>query len=89
MCTNKLPNVHKSCPFTSTLNLALTVSNFIEHSDVIGWTDDQLMQAILHMLKLNRLDLYVKLIKKNDFIVFFDTLLHNCTMVTEIAQCRE
>ena len=67
VCTNKIINVHnfikliENCPFTSTLNLAFTASNFIEHSDIIGWNDQQLMQAILTMLKTHPLDHHVKL----------------------------
>ena len=42
-------------PFTQMFNMALTIRNYIEYSNLIGWTDRQLMQVIF------KPDLHVKL----------------------------
>ena len=60
-CTNKSPNsaelakLLETCPFTETINLALTVKNYLEHIDKVGWTDRTLLQALLLLLKQYKL----------------------------------
>ena len=85
VCTNKTPSnsdlakLAKSCPFMNTMNLVLTIHNYLDHADVIGWKDCQLMQALLLMLKTNRPDLQTKLnVKKNNFFAFFKALIQTC-----------
>ena len=56
ICTSKLPvdtdykRLIEHCPYTKSFNLPLTIRNFIEHSDVVGWTSRLLVQALLLML---------------------------------------
>ena len=72
--TNKPPSnadlakLLELCPFTQTFNMALTVRNYLEYSDQVGWTEKQLMQAILLLLKQQKPNPHVKLnVKKGDF----------------------
>ena len=72
------------------MNLALTIHNYLDHADVIGWKDCQLMQALLLMLKTNRPDLHTKLnVKKNNFFAFFKALIQTCGQNSEISKCRD
>ena len=77
------------CPFTSTVNLALTIRNYIDHSDVAGWDEKQLMNAILLLLKQQKPDLHVRLnVKRADFFSFFKALVNVCHQTNEITKCR-
>ena len=77
------------CPFTSTVNLALTIRNYIEHSDTAGWDEKQLMTAILQLLKQQKPDLHVRLnVKRADFYSFFKALVNVCHQTNEITKCR-
>ena len=68
--------------------MALTIRNYIEYSDIVGWTEKQLMQAILLLLKQQKPDLHVKLnVKKGDFFIFFNALVTVCHQTNEIAKC--
>jgi len=96
VCTNKTPSTSdlaklaESCPFTNTLNLALTIQNYLDHADVVGWKDTQLMHALLLMLKTQRPDLHTKLnVKKSNFFAFFKALIQTCGQNAEIAKCRD
>ena len=72
VCTNKTPTtsdlakLKESCPFTGTLNLALTINNYLDHADSIGWSDSQLMLNLKLRLRgpnqmLRKLELSVSL----------------------------
>ena len=96
ICTNKAPNssdlakLAETCPFSNTLNLALTIGNYIEYSDSVGWSDKLLMQALLMMLKTHRSDLHTKLnVKRSNFFAFFQALILTCGQNAEIIQCRD
>ena len=69
--------------------MALTVRNYIEYADLVGWTDKQLMQAILLLHKQQNPDLHVKLnVKKGDFFVFFKALVPVATAFARSAENR-
>ena len=96
ICTNKAPSTSdlakltESCPFTNTLNLALTIRNYIEYSDSVGWSDKLLMQALIMMLKIHRPDLHTKLnVKRSSFFSFFQALILTCGQNAEITACRD
>ena len=77
------------CPFTSTVNLALTIRNYIDHSDGAGWDEKQLMTAILLLLKQQKPDLHVRLnVKRGDLYSFFKALVNVCHQTIEITKCR-
>jgi len=77
------------CPFTSTVNLALTIRNYIDHSDSAGWDEKQLMTAILLLLKQQKPDLHVRLnVKRADFYSFFKALVNVCHQTMEVSKCR-
>ena len=75
------------CPFTETMNLALTVKNYLEYSDKVGWNDKTLLRALLSLLKQHAKDLHMKLsIKKNDLFSFFKALTQVCTHTSEVTE---
>ena len=96
VCTNKAPimselvRLAEECPYTKSFNLALTIRNFIEHADLIGWSNKLLIQALLEMLKRYKPDLYSKLnVKRSQTQAFFQTLVLNCSQQAAITSCRD
>ena len=96
VCTNKAPmmsdlvRLAEECPYTKSFNLALTIRNFIEHADQVGWTNKLLIQALLEMLKGYKPDLYSKLnVKRSQIQAFFQTLVLNCSQQAAISSCRD
>ena len=96
ICTSKLPvdtdfkRLVEHCPYTKAFNLSLTIRNFIEHNDIVGWSSRNLVQALLLMLSKHRPDLYTKLnVKRTQHHQFFSALILNCSQPAEISQCRE
>ena len=78
------------CPFTETMNLALTVNYYLEYLDKVGWNDKTLLQALLSLLKQHEQDLHTKLsIKKNDLFSFFKALTQVCHQTSKITTCRD
>ena len=96
VCTNKPPvmsdlvRLTELCPYTQSFNLALTIKNFIEHGDTIGWSNKLLIQALLEMLKKYKPDLYSKLnVKRAQTQAFFQSLVLNCNQQAAITSCRD
>ena len=75
-----LVRLAEECPYTKSFNLALTIRNFIDHSNQVGWSNKLLIQALLEMLKRYKTDLYSKLnVKRSKTQAFFQTLVMNCS----------
>ena len=96
VCTNKAPNMSdlvrlaEECPYTKSFNLDLTIRNFIEHAEQVGWSNKLLIQALLEMLKRYKPDLYSKLnVKRSQTQAFFQTLVLNCSQQAAISNCRD
>ena len=96
VCTNKAPNMAdlirlaEKCPYTKSFNLALTIRNFIEHSNQVRWLNKLLILALLEMLKRYKTDLYSKLnVKRSQTQAFFQALVMNCSQQAVISSCRE
>ena len=95
-CNNKTPGngeltkLLEVCPFIETINLALTVMNYLEDCDKVGWNDKTLLASLLSLLKQHKQDLHTRLsIKKNDLFSFFKALTQVCTQTQEVTACRD
>ena len=72
------------------MNLALTVKNYLEYRDKVGWNYKMLIQALLSLLKQHRQDLHTKVsIKKNNLFSFCKALTQVYTQTSEVTACRD